>query len=220
MAAQPEFSRLIAIEGITPDKVRKEKIEASEAECAALAKRFDLRELSGFKAQLNLHRLTGGPAVRLEGTFQADVVQTCVVSLQDVHSHVKGQFDTFFAEEKEQIGIDADILIDDDDTAPEMITHGMLDMGEVVAQYLSLELDPYPRAPGVSLAAQLAEVGMEVKNNPFAVLKGLKPGEKAEKKPVEKPAAAKPAVKPAAKPVSKPAAKSKKPAKSKKGKAE
>ena len=178
MAPQPEFSRLIAIEGITPDKVRKETVEANKAECAALAKRFDLRELSGLKAVLNIRRITGGPAVRIEGKFEADVVQTCVVSLQDVHAHVEGHFDTFFTDEIQKPGLESDIAIDDDETSPEMITNGNVDLGEVVAQYLSLELDPYPRAPGVSLAAQLAEVGAEVKNSPFRVLEGLKPGEK------------------------------------------
>jgi uncharacterized metal-binding protein YceD (DUF177 family) len=198
MAAHPEFSRLIAIEGITPDKVRKEAIEASEAECAALAKRFDLRELSHLKAKLNIRRVSGGSAVRVEGNFEADVVQTCVVSLQDVHGRVEGHFDTFFSEEAEDTGAELDITIDDDETSPEMITKGNIDLGEVVAQYLSLELDPYPRAPGVSLAAQLAEVGAEVKNSPFRVLEGLKGAEQAQKsaagkksKPVLKPGKAK-----------------------------
>lgn len=181
MTAQAEFSRLIAIEGITPDKIRKETVEASAAECKALAKRFDLRELSGLKAKLNIRRVTGGPAVRVEGDFEAEVVQTCVVSLQDVHAHVEGHFDTFFSEDAETEGPDIDITIDDDETSPEMITKGMIDLGEVVAQYLALELDPYPRAPGVSLAAQLAKVGAEVRSSPFAVLQGLK-GEKADKK--------------------------------------
>jgi uncharacterized metal-binding protein YceD (DUF177 family) len=198
MAAHPEFSRLIAIEGITPDKVRKEAIEASEAECAALAKRFDLRELSNLKAKLNIRRISGGTAVRVEGKFEADVIQTCVVSLQDVHGRVQGHFDTFFAEEPEDTGMDAELSMDDDETSPEMITKGNIDLGEVVAQYLSLELDPYPRAPGVSLAAQLAEIGAEVKNSPFRVLEGLKDAEKAQKsaagkqgKPVLKPVKAK-----------------------------
>ena len=209
--AHPEFSRLIAIEGITPDKVRKEAIEASEAECAALAERFDLRELSGLKAKINIRRVTGGPAIRVEGSFEAEVVQTCVVSLQDVHARVEGHFDTFFTEETEKLGPDLDLTIDDDDTSPEMIAKGMIDLGEVVAQYLALELDPYPRAPGVSLAAQLAEIGAEVKNSPFRVLEGLKSAEQAQKSATGKQS----------KPVLK-VAKDKKPAKAKsrKGKAE
>jgi uncharacterized metal-binding protein YceD (DUF177 family) len=208
MTAKPEFSRLIAIEGITPDKVRKETIEASDKECAALARRFDLRELSGLKAKIAIRRVTGSPTVRIEGDFEAEVVQTCVVSLQDVHGEVKGHFETFFSEEGADVP--GEILLEDDETAPEILAHGMLDMGEVVAQYLSLELNPYPRAPGVSLAAQLAEVGAEVKNNPFQVLEGLKKSEKPAPKKQAVPARTSKAVK-----AKKPA----KPGKAKKGKA-
>ncbi|HYD17808.1 MAG TPA: DUF177 domain-containing protein, partial [Patescibacteria group bacterium] len=133
-----------------------------------------------FKAELKIRRVEGGDVVRVEGKFQADVVQTCVVSLQDVHAHVDGSFDTFLAEggksDNEEV---VEFGLDDEDSSPEVITHGQLDMGEVVAQYLALELDPYPRAPGVSLAAQLAGVGGEVKNNPFAVLQKMQKGEGA-----------------------------------------
>lgn len=182
MTTQPEFSRVLAVEGLTPDKVRKETVEANAKECAALAKRFDLRELSNLKADLRIRRVEGGDVVRLEGKITADVVQTCVVSLQDVHAHIEGEFDTFLAEESKhaakKFGDEAEFGIDDDDSAPEIITNGQLDLGEIVAQYLSVELDPYPRAPGVSLAAQLAEAGVEVKNNPFSVLKNLNPEDK------------------------------------------
>lgn len=170
---EPEFSRRIAVEGITPDKVRKETIEATEEECAALAKRFDLRELADFRADLSIHRVDGG-VVRLSGRFEADVVQTCVVSLQDVHGHVSGDFETFFSEDSHRLDEEEVELYLDEEDAPEAIMNGEIDLGEIVAQYLSLELEPYPRAPGVSLAAQLSEAGgLEVKSGPFSVLQDL-----------------------------------------------
>ncbi|HCS23533.1 MAG TPA: metal-binding protein, partial [Rhodospirillaceae bacterium] len=70
--------------------------------------------------------------------------------------------------------------LDDDLDAAEMVHNGMIDLGEVVAQYLSLELDPYPRAPGVSLAAQMQASGQPKKANPFQALEALK-GEKGQK---------------------------------------
>ncbi len=170
MTATPEFSRPIAIEGIIPDKVRKETIEATEAECAALAKRLDLRDLSGLKANLSIRRVAGGVIVSVEGNFEAEVVQACVVSLRDVPSFIKGAFETFFTEDGARMEDEEDIDPDSEDS-PEMLSGGLLDLGEVVAQYLSLELDPYPRAPGVSLAAQLAETGIKGKESPFKVLK-------------------------------------------------
>ncbi|MFN7113051.1 MAG: YceD family protein [Alphaproteobacteria bacterium] len=176
---KPEFSRVIAIEGIAPDKKRKEAISATEEECAALAARFGIRGLRDFVADLSIRRVPGG-TVRIEGTFSADVVQACVVSLQDVHAHIDGQFDTYFTEDAEQAREEIAFTLDDDLDAAEMVHNGMIDMGEVVAQYLALELDPYPRAPGVNLAAQLHENGTAKKANPFQVLEALK-GEKSQK---------------------------------------
>jgi uncharacterized metal-binding protein YceD (DUF177 family) len=184
MTGTPEFSRPISIEGITPDKVRKEAVEATEEECAALAERFDLRELSDLKAKLSIRRVAGGEVIRIDGAIEADVVQACVVSLRDVHSRVESKFETFFTE---------DSIDEDDEDAPEMVSNGYIDLGEVVAQYLSLELDPYPRAPGVSLAAQMAEVGVKAPDNPFKVLEGMK------KKPAKPAAKAKAKAKPAKK---------------------
>jgi len=175
----PEFSRLIAIEGITPDKTRNEKIEASEEECALLAQRFGLRHLSGLTASINIRRVPGG-MVRIEGTFSADAVQVCVVSLQDVPVHVDAKFDTYFTEGGEDMADDVGFTLGDDLEAAEIVSNGMIDMGEAVAQYLSLELDPYPRAPGVSLAAQLKETGVSGKPSPFQVLEGLKSKDRKE----------------------------------------
>jgi uncharacterized metal-binding protein YceD (DUF177 family) len=181
MKADVEFSRLIAIEGITLDKTRTETIEATEEECAALAKRFDLRELSGFKATINIRRVNGNTAIRIDGVFEADTVQACVVSLRDVHGRVEGKFETYFTEEVSTPEQEIDIAFDEADNAPEMVHDGMIDLGEVAAQYLALDLEPYPRAPGVSLAAQLAVAGIEEKPNPFHVLRDLKDGSKTDK---------------------------------------
>lgn len=178
----PEFSRLIAIDGITPDKTRVETIAASDAECEALAKRLGLRELSDLQAKISIRRVAGGTSVRVEGDIEADVVQACVVSLQDVHSVVKSHFETFFTKEDADKAAGEVEIDPDSEDSPEMVHNGMIDLGEVVTQYLSLELDPYPRAPGVSLAAQMQGGGQAPKTNPFAVLEGLKgKGEKETK---------------------------------------
>lgn len=180
MTTTPEFSRPLSIEGIVPDKVRKEDIAATPAECAALAPRLGLRDLSEFKAALTIRRVSGGAIVRVGGKIEAEVVQACVVSLQDVHERVEAEFETFFTQDKVEVsGKELEFNAEDEDS-PEMVVNGMIDLGEVATQYLSLNLNPYPRAPGVSLAAQLAEAGMEVKNRPFAVLEGLK-AEKGDK---------------------------------------
>lgn len=180
MTAAPEFSRPLSIEGIIPDKTRMESIEATPEECAAIARRFDLQSLSGLKANLKILRVSEGNITRVEGDIEAEVVQTCVVSLQGVPAEIKTHFDTYFTEDGKE-GLEGEELldIDSDEEFPDLVIHnGLLDLGELVAQYLALDLDPYPRAPGVSLAAQMSEVGGDTKNRPFQVLKNLKDGEK------------------------------------------
>ena len=176
----PEFSRLIAIEGITPDKTRSEKIDATDEECAALAARFGLRHLANVTATVNIRRISGSNMIKIDGTFSADVVQACVVSLQDVHGHIDGSFDTYFTQTAGALRDEVEFSLDDDLEAAEIVANGMIDMGEVVAQYLSLDLDPYPRAPGVSLAAQMRETGAGGKTSPFQVLAALKANEDKE----------------------------------------
>lgn len=179
----PEFSRPLAVEGLIADKTRHEIIEATPEECAALAKRFDLRELSGFKARVNIRRVPGDTTVRVDGDFEADVVQACVVSLLDVPSEIKASFDAYFTEN--DVPADEDLDFDSDSAAdfPEKIEGGIIDMGELVAQFLSLELPPYPRAPGVSLAAQaqMAGVSLDAGNNPFRVLEDIQKKGKGDK---------------------------------------
>lgn len=185
MTQKTEFSRTIAVEGIIPDKVREETIEATPQECADLAVRFGIREITSFKAKLSIRRVAGGDTVRVAGEYVADVVQACVVTLRDVPEHMTGQFETFFSENAPEYNDEEmDFAFDDDESTPEQISNGIIDLGEVTAQYLALDLNPYPRAPGVSLAAQMAENGVEIKaGNPFqAALEGLADTDSAKKK--------------------------------------
>ena len=49
-----------------------------------------------------------------------------------------------------------------------------IDVGEAVAETLSLSLDPYPRAPGAEEALEAAGVKSEEEAGPFAALAGLR----------------------------------------------
>jgi uncharacterized metal-binding protein YceD (DUF177 family) len=60
----------------------------------------------------------------------------------------------------------------DDEEAPEVLPGSLLDVGAPVLEELSLMLDPYPRAPGVTFEAPKDEP--EAKDSPFAVLAKLK----------------------------------------------
>jgi len=141
-----EFRRFVALEKIEEAGMLERRIEASVEECSALARRFDLLSLARLAAVVELRRVSGGPVVRVDGRLEADVVQRCVVSLEPVSDHVEGRFSELFAPTDYEMPEDAG-----EEDVPEAFDDGGIDIGELVAQHLSLSLNPYPRTPGVEL---------------------------------------------------------------------
>ncbi len=175
----PEFSRLVLADSVQRGEV-VEVIEADEAERRALAERFELEEIKRLKATLRLKRVRGEDMVRVTGALEADVVQTCIVTLDPVHNTVHDSFEGLFAPESlvpepaEEMEFDASILEED---IIEPFVNGRIDIGELTAQHLSLALDPYPRCPGIELPVmveQEEEEEEEARPNPFAALERLK----------------------------------------------
>lgn len=176
-AGDPEFSRPFQAESVPPGG-RALRIAAGPEECAALAARFGLVALKSLEADLKLNKVRGGRMVRVAGRLRAAAVQTCVVTLEPVDSSVEDSFQALFApaSEIDPDGEDLEIGLSEDD-GPEPMEGGRIDLGELVAQHLSLALDPYPRKPDAAFTAVLEGEAAEepAKPSPFAVLKGRKP---------------------------------------------
>lgn len=181
----PEFSRIVRADAVHRGEV-VETIEATEAERKALAERLELEAIDRLTATVRLRSVRGGQMVRVTGELEADVVQTCVVTLDPVPAHVTDRFGALFAPEslvpdpEDEIEIDPTVAEED---IPEPMTNGRIDIGELTAQHLSLALDPYPRAEGVEFAGFDEPDGEEPagtvpeeseKPNPFAALERLK----------------------------------------------
>ncbi|MDO9707724.1 YceD family protein [Paracraurococcus lichenis] len=142
-ADSPEFSRPLALGRVGPEG-RTEVLEASEAERAALARRFGILGIEALHATLRLSPEPDG-AVRVEGRLEAAVTQECVVTLDPVAQQVAEAFALRLlpaGREPADGPDDLDEIPTEDDTA---------DLGEVVAEQLALALDPYPRASGAEL---------------------------------------------------------------------
>lgn len=184
----PEFSRIVLTEQLEQGQVN-EAILAREDERRALAARFGLVSLDSLRADVALSRVGRGPVVRVEGRLIADVVQTCVVSLEPVHNRIEEAFVLHYAPETH--GADrgeghgkaqhrtVELRLDegDEEDIPEPLVGGRIDIGEAVAQHLALALDPYPRKPGIRLEDVIeprdeVDVG-ETTKSPFAVLARL-----------------------------------------------
>ncbi|MDQ2101234.1 YceD family protein [Azospirillum isscasi] len=187
----PEFSRVVRADAVHRDGELVETIEATEAERKALADRFELEGIGRLTATVRLRSVRGGQMVRVEGELDADVVQTCVVTLEPVPARLSDRFGALFAPESMVPGEEDEIEIDPnvaEEDIPEAMTNGRIDIGELTAQHLSLALDPYPHAEGIEFSGysegEEEEEGPDAagddagadpeKPNPFAVLERLK----------------------------------------------
>lgn len=170
----PEFSHLIALEDLRGGILRR-TIAATESERGNLAKRFNIPAIGALTAKISLESLGKGRLILAKGEFNADVTQSCVVTLQPLQRKVSETFVMRMAVEPESDGppiIDVDPTADD---PPEPIEGDSVDIGELVAQHLSLALDPYPRAEDAELEAEALAVGKVTDDGPFAKLAQLKP---------------------------------------------
>ncbi|MCB1562140.1 MAG: DUF177 domain-containing protein [Alphaproteobacteria bacterium] len=166
-------------------------IAPDEAERAALAKRFDLLSLEVLAAQIVLTREAGQMRVRVQGRFQASLLQACVVTLEPVEDRIEESFEAWFADQEQAVTLAkakhdrlvkkgrSEVPLLDEQDDPEPIIDGKIDLGELVAQFLSLSINPFPHAPGVELPAEGEEenpVRMSAGEtpNPFAALKDWK----------------------------------------------
>jgi len=173
------LSRPVPVSDLLRGDVVSLTIDADDDERRALADFLGIPEVKSLVARVKL-RAEPGRRFVLDGTVAADLVQSCVVTLEPVETHVEGPIRRVYLDtppDKE----DADLDPFDDD-APDLIEGGMIDAGAAVCEYTALEMEPYPRAkdaPAVENTAPNGDGETEApKNNPFAVLAKLRDLEK------------------------------------------
>ncbi len=119
------------------------RLVTSAAERAALARRFDLVALESLAATVRLTRQ--GRDISLAAELAADVVQLCGVTLEPFASRVTDQATVLYRRQAPP----GDLAVEDEVYEP--LTGDTIDIGEAVAQQLSLALPPFPRAPGAAI---------------------------------------------------------------------
>ena len=172
MSDTPEFSRPFDIRGITAEPVF---LEANAEECAALAKRFGLVAVNALSATLDV--AADGEDISAKGTMNADVVQSCAVSGDDLPVTIAEDITLRFvpattleaSEEDEEIELAEDEL----DTIGYEGTS--FDLGEAVAQSLALAIDPFATGPNADSARRDHGLIEEEASGPLAdALRALK----------------------------------------------
>jgi hypothetical protein len=148
--AMPEFSRLVRLDRVGPQPFRQ-RIEATPDERGRLAQRFDLLSLDRLTATVDLYRRSG-EIIRLEASFEAKFVQSCVVTLEPVAGVISDRFFLVYGPPEEEPPSGGD------EAAFEPLVGDAIDIGEAVAQELSLALPPFPRDSTASMDIEFAEM--------------------------------------------------------------
>jgi hypothetical protein len=166
----------VKLDDIPADGGLDAEFEVGAAERGQIAKRLDLAELKSLRLSFHLEHLGRGRA-SMRGTLEADLVQTCVVTLEPVPAAIREEIALEFwperqlAEREEQID---DPQMHRPVDWPEPIRNGYLDLGPLTYETLATAIDPYPRKKGAVL--EWRETGEEPPHlGPFSALSRLRP---------------------------------------------
>lgn len=141
------------------------------AERAAVATQLRLQGLPALSADLTVKPWLDG--VEIKGRFRAVVEQICGVSLDPFEETVDGEIEVHAvpqgsthaaASEGGELELDPNAP-----DAPDVLESDTVDVAGYVVEHLALELDPFPRKPGVTFDYQPPEA----ETSPFAALKKL-----------------------------------------------
>lgn len=151
----PELSRPIKLRAIKHDPVT---VEASEAERAALARRFGITSIESLRAVVTLD--PDGRRIAAKGRLTAAITQACAVSGEDFPVQVDEPLEIVFvpAEPAEAVHFDEEIELEGDALDEIEYEGDAFDLGEAIAQSLALAIDPYAEGPGADAARARAGI--------------------------------------------------------------
>ena len=187
----PEWSHKVDVRQMDKGPV-KLHIEATPEERKDLARRLNVTSVESVQADLTLRRESQGHVIHVTGSFEAHVVQACVVTLKPVEDDISEPVEGWFSEqeqvvslsrerrERQELQTNAELEIVEEREDPEPVIEGHIDVGELVTQHISVAINPYPHAEG-AVFTPVAEVkegaaggAAGTRPNPFAALKNWK----------------------------------------------
>ncbi len=180
-ATGPEFLFEVHLSVIEADGGgARYELKANADQRSALAARFGYVEISRFDVKAMITPLRKDGHFRISGVVSARVVQNCVVSLAPVISDLEKELGLVLFPQSEGEAHEPEF----EDEEFETYSGNTVDLGEIGAIELALALDPYPRAPGVSVTDlgpgsndkgyEVNEGGHVGRNRPFEALAALK----------------------------------------------
>lgn len=151
-------------------------LKGTDAELSDLANRFDLIALETLSGTVELSDKGAGQGILVKGTLSAKFTQKCIATLKPVDEALDTSFELLLVDPEMADRIDDEgVYLDADAPDYDALEGDEIPIGEILAQTLSISMNPYPRAEGAELEAGNSQ-GVTVNEaelerpNPFAVL--------------------------------------------------
>ncbi|MCL4765285.1 MAG: DUF177 domain-containing protein [Hyphomicrobiaceae bacterium] len=169
MAAELDWVHSV---GEVPESGLQGERRATPAQRAAVASALDLIACDRLEASYQLKPLAQGRYL-LKGSLEAEVEQSCVVTLEPVASRISEAFEVEL-----RPGLPGTASVAEFDALEardiEPLEGGIIPLGQIVYEHLASAIDPYPRKEGVVLEQSAFRADTQAEASPFAVLKQLK----------------------------------------------
>lgn len=165
----PEFSRIVDIRNLPNGPL---KLEANPDECAALAKRIGIEAVERLTAEVTF--VPAGGAIAVTGRVRAAVVQLCGISNEPFPTRIDEPLTLRFVQGIAPHKPDEELEIDADACDEIEFDGTQFDLGEQIAQTLSLTIDPYATGPNAERVRQEAGLSDVASSGPFAALAALR----------------------------------------------
>jgi hypothetical protein len=155
-----------------PQKGLPVVIEANEKQRAALAEAHGLDSVKRFRAELMVTAWKRN-GVKVAGQVEADIVQTCVVTLEPIENHISEDVSGLFLPEDSKLGREGfetagEILLSaDGPDSPELFSGDTIDVGALAEEFFGLGIDPYPRKTSAALQQKSDEAPDEPVESEF-----------------------------------------------------
>lgn len=165
----PEFSRIITLDSIVGETTLT--LAATSEECAALAKRVGIHKLHSLEGKATLG-WKDKTHLTLKANFKAKLQVISARTLDPVEKECGCDIDEEFTTEPlplQEIEMTLEELLEQ----PEVIEGDSIDVGEIFAQYLVLECEPYDSTGDDAPFAHIEEPRTG-NVSPFEKLKDLK----------------------------------------------
>ena len=169
----PEFSRSVRFSDIGPSR-KTLKLAAGRAELAALARRFDLADITLLEASLTLQQSDPGIVI-VHGGFFAEFLVDGLSPPENAIFTVSELIEEIFATAE---GCEALLAGSDNEDADAELAGDEIDLGELVAQHLALALDPVLFEAGqLETGARISALAPDsdaTSESPFSILASVR----------------------------------------------